>query len=404
MLRRDTVNNSVPSSPRKGSSRGNDEDDVTLRRELDIDGGGGPSGGLSLQVPSTASGGEGEEEYTGSKYKPLSLSFSSFTVSHFYLCCRRNLVLLQSPTPMQSSSSPRFPPTLPLRSPVGDSSPAAAAQPAAWCPCLCLDAPMPSLPLLHLLPRPLLQVIPGVLALLVLLVACGAWGWDHLRRPTHSDFFPTTIPILAIPTSPGRGPSLLATLHSLEVPVDLLLLCNSAPGVPELGCILEEVKALADSGGLPAIHRVKVVQPVGIKGRGPVYGVAECWNALAEEAFVAQAAPWAMIANDDVGFVAGALAVSVEEVWRRHSGHSLLLANEGLPGVGYAFSAFVLTRGGYRALGKFDENFFPAYYEVRAWLTLVTRCPPPFFYAYFLPSCHHSTPPTHTLPPPPTGL
>jgi len=289
-----------------------------------------------------------------------------------------------------SSSSPRFP-TLPLRSPGGDTAPQQAAR--CTCPTLALPLPLP-FPLLLLLRR-----IPGALALLVLLATCGAWAWDHLRRPTHSDFFPTTVPILAIPTSPGRGPSLLATLHSLEVPVDLLLLCNSAPGVPELGCILEEVQALVDSGGLPCVRRVKVVQP-GVKGRGPVFGVAECWNALAEEAFVAQGAPWAMVANDDVGFVAGAMAASVEEVWRRHGGHSLLLANEGLPGVGYAFSAFVLTRAGYRALGKFDENFFPAYYEVRERCCSMQSSAP-------CKSMHTNAPAlTHTPSPPfsPTGL
>jgi hypothetical protein len=96
--------------------------------------------------------------------------------------------------------------------------------------------------------------------------------------------------------------------------------------------------------------------------------VAECWNAGVDAALADEAlrAPWVLVMNDDVGMPQGALGAAVEETWRTHQRHSLLLAHEGLPGAGYAFSAFVLTRAGRAALGSFDENFFPAYYEVRA--------------------------------------
>jgi len=127
---------------------------------------------------------------------------------------------------------------------------------------------------------------------------------------------------------------------------------------------LEDVKAQVASGALGMVRRVIEVTPTKQEERGPVFGVAECWNAMAEEAFNVRKVAWAFIVNDDVGFTQGSLGQTVEEVWRGHASHSLLLANEGLPGVGYAFSAFVLTRTGYLALGKFDENFFPAYYEV----------------------------------------
>ena len=218
------------------------------------------------------------------------------------------------------------------------------------------------------LPRPLASALrlllhPALLSSLVLLLAAASWRSSTARLP-----LPTSphahIPVLAIPMSATRGATLLATLAALDVRVDTLLLCDSAPGVPELGCVAGEIGALAARGALP-IGTVRVVYPR--FAAGPVFGVSECWNALAREAFAMDAArtPWAFVMNDDVGFPPGTLGVAVAAVWEMHPGKSLLLANDGLPGVGYAFSAFALTREGYSALGPFDENFFPAYYEVR---------------------------------------
>jgi hypothetical protein len=255
--------------------------------------------------------------------------------------------------------------------------------------------------------------LPCALALVVLVVTFFFWEWAPARH-TPDPSLPTHIPLLAIPTSPGRGPSLLATLRSLEAPIDTLLLCNSAPHVPEVECLLEEVAHLAEAGEL-RIKRVRVVAPA--SAPGPIYGVAECWNAMVDVAFGEVGVPWVLVLNDDVGMPAGTLGAALEEVWRTHQRHSLLLANEGLPGVGYAFSAFVLTRAGRAALGSFDENFFPAYYEVSARGTLFFLCvccccvcvcvcvcvcmhsSSPSLFPLFL-----ALPPSSPFPPPPTLL
>lgn len=212
---------------------------------------------------------------------------------------------------------------------------------------------------------------PAWLSSFVLLLVFPQW-WGSLERlPRPAPHVPPrSIPVLAIPMMVTRGATLLATLAALDVHVDTLLLCSSAPGAPEIECVADEVAALAARGALP-VGDVRVVFPrAGRAGGapGPVYGVSECWNALAREAFLMDAArvPWALVMNDDVGFSAGTLGVSVAAVWESYKGKSLLLANDGLPGVGYAFSAFALTREGFAALGSFDENFFPAYYEVRS--------------------------------------
>ncbi len=227
-----------------------------------------------------------------------------------------------------------------------------------------------------------LILTPVWLSFFVLLLVFPQW-WGSLERLSRPapHVPPRSIPVLAIPMMVTRGATLLATLAALDVHVDTLLLCSSAPGAPEIECVADEVAELAARGALP-VGDVRVVFPrAGRAGGspGPVYGVSECWNALAREAFSMDAArvPWALVMNDDVGFSTGTLGVSVAAVWESYKGKSLLLANDGLPGVGYAFSAFALTREGFAALGSFDENFFPAYFEVRSLPSMALIHPPP---------------------------
>jgi hypothetical protein len=316
-----------------------------------------------LQVPSDDSG-------KGKGLSSRSLTFVQLWHSFFLPAAGLSRVgsLGSFPAPSPPASSPT--PLAGSSGGEGGSSLGGAGSAVSWgwCSALCL---------------PLCTRLPCALAVLVFLVTLVSWDLAPGRRAVDPRL-PTHIPALLIPTSPGRGPSLLATLHSLESRVDTLLLCNSAPQVPELQCLLQEVTLLAQAGELN-IGSVRIVTPSGAPG--PVYGVAECWNAMVDSAFQEAAVPWLLVMNDDVGMPQGALGAAVEETWRTHQGHSLLLAQEGLPGVGYAFSAFVLTRAGRAALGSFDENFFPAYYEVRPCAA------PPFF----LPR----TPSALTLFPPP---
>ena len=241
--------------------------------------------------------------------------------------------------------------------------------------------------------RPLLALLravctPSALALLVLALAAPSW-WGSIERLPKPAPSARGIPVLAIPMSARRGATLLSTLSALDVRVDTLLLCDSAPGAPELECVAGEVAARVARGELP-VGEVRVVRPAaGLNGgsAGPVYGVSECWNALARGAFGMEEAraPWMLLMNDDVGFSEGTLGLSVAAAWEAYKGRSLLLANDALPGVGYAFSAYVLTREGYAALGPFDENFYPAYYEVRNSAPLAA---PPLPLSN-IPSSHH---------------
>jgi hypothetical protein len=72
------------------------------------------------------------------------------------------------------------------------------------------------------------------------------------------------------------------------------------------------------------------------------------------------------------------LEAAAREAWSLHLTHSLLLSTSALPGEGNAFSAFALTRAGFGALGRFDENFWPAYYEDCDYLQRAARSPLPW--------------------------
>lgn len=201
--------------------------------------------------------------------------------------------------------------------------------------------------------------------------ACLLVGFHTVVLPSAEDTelfggrWPTHLPAVGIATSPGRSKLLLATVRNLHARVDHLILCNAAPTVPEPGCALEELAALVDAGDVP-VGKLTVVTPT--HAPGPFYGTSECWNTLADKAFGELRAPWLLVLNDDIGFEPGVLRLSARAAWRGHAQHSIMLANSGLPGLGHAFSAFVLTAAGFGALGRFDENYFPAYYEVRRWV------------------------------------
>jgi len=344
----------------------------------------GSSGSLAtadaFQAAMLAADGEDALEKGAPK---LLLSPRLFAAHYLYPLLR--YITVSSPSPRRGAPSP---------------APGAAAPPAPEPPPQqqLLLPPCGSTPVLRLPPplRPLASLLRRVLTpvwlslALLLLLALPSW-WGALARlplpPPHA----RGVPVLAIPMSATRGATLLATLSAIDVRVETLLLCDSAPGVPELECVAAEVAARAARGELP-VGEVRVVFPRGGAQQGsgaaagPVYGVSECWNALAREAFAMEdaRAPWMLVMNDDVGFSEGTLAVSVAAIWGAFKGKSLLLANDGLPGVGYAFSAYALTREGYAALGPFDENFYPAYYEVRcARAAAYHRCRPirPFTHA-----------------------
>ncbi len=241
------------------------------------------------------------------------------------------------------------------------------------------------------------------------LLAVLSWLYSRersLHAPRGSGW-PRHVPAVAYPIIAGRGELLLASVLSLGARVDRLLICDNSGGAPDVACALQELRALMAAGQLP-VQSLQVLTPSGAAA-GAVYGVSECWNAMAAAAFGAEgagegagagagarvgagagtgvgtgaagllsttasaaqaaaaaaAAPWMLLLNEDVGFAEGALEQAAEDIWALHASHSLLLSHSNMPGFsnGNAFSAFVVTRAGYGALGSFDENFYPAYYE-----------------------------------------
>ena len=186
--------------------------------------------------------------------------------------------------------------------------------------------------------------------------------WRALFGRAPALGIPSHIPAIGIPVNVGRGQIFAAGVRSVFSPgnprVARLLVCDASNGAPDIVCALDVVRAM-----LPATTELTVLRPTPRVGQ--FFSVSECWNAIAEDSLVRARDPWVLILNDDVGFAPGELAVGAASAWAHHSTHAAVFVNHGPPGTGQFFSAFALSRVGYLGVGSFDENFFPAYFEVR---------------------------------------
>ena len=244
--------------------------------------------------------------------------------------------------------------------------------------------------------------IPVLAALLVTVASCLSWLRNPLSQSAESG--PAKIPAVGYPVMRGRGATLLSSALSLTgVEIGELIVCDNSGGAPDVQCALEALASYIDGGSSEQVldqrlrvQSLTVLRPQPRPG-SPMLGVSECWNALADAAFepprealngdapgdmqVSAGSgqhPWLLLLNDDVGFPPGVLEAAARETWSLHLTHSLLLSTSALPGEGNSFSAFALTRAGFGALGRFDENFWPAYYEDCDYLQRAVRSPLPW--------------------------
>jgi hypothetical protein len=185
------------------------------------------------------------------------------------------------------------------------------------------------------------------------------------RAPANG--IPLHIPVVGVPVTMGRGRTFVAAMKSVfapgNPPVRRLVICDSSLGSPDIKCALDTIREM-----LPATTELTVLQPS--PKVGTFLSVSECWNAIAEATLVQAREPWIIMLNDDVGFAPGELATGTASIWAHHATHAAVFVNHREPGVGNFFSAFALSRLGYLGVGPFDENYFPAYFEVNAhWLS-----------------------------------
>ena len=210
---------------------------------------------------------------------------------------------------------------------------------------------------------------------------------DHQKKAVYRAFFgrapannmPSHIPVIGVPVTMGRGQTFVAAMKSVfapgNPPVGRLVVCDSSFGAPDIMCALDAIRVI-----LPATTELTVLQPSPKVAN--FLSVSECWNAIAEATLVQAREPWLLLLNDDVGFAPGELAAGTASVWAHHATHAAVFVNHREPGVGNFFSAFALSRLGFNGVGPFDENYFPAYFEVsvhqfgRAIVRALTRTPP----------------------------
>lgn len=151
------------------------------------------------------------------------------------------------------------------------------------------------------------------------------------------------LPLLGIPILNGAE-LLERLLESLDLPVQTLALVDNSGGPGPVRRYLERL----EGEGHPRVAQVRVARAF---GNG---GVASAWNLILR---AHPGAPLALIANHDVVFAPGVLAMALAAM---DAGKPQWLPL--LPG-GDAFAAFVLTARAWARLGLFDEGFHPAYFE-----------------------------------------
>lgn len=100
--------------------------------------------------------------------------------------------------------------------------------------------------------------------------------------------------------------------------------------------------------------------PLNLKEKVIVYtpeknlGVAASWNFIMKTGFEYLNADYVMFLNDDI--VLGYNSQQILEILNRCPNYYLIVG-------GYYWSSFFISQEGYEAVGKFDENFYPAYFE-----------------------------------------
>jgi glycosyltransferase involved in cell wall biosynthesis len=140
------------------------------------------------------------------------------------------------------------------------------------------------------------------------------------------------IPVIGIPVV-NRGDLLLRCVRSIDLPVEKIIIVNNGadPGVKEAIAMLERE--------MPNV----VTWQFGWNA-----GVSKAWNGIIQS----NPAPYWIIVGNDIAFSPGDLAKMVEAIQT----HDVVLSRD-------AYSCFAITKKALNAVGKFDENFHPAYFE-----------------------------------------
>lgn len=91
---------------------------------------------------------------------------------------------------------------------------------------------------------------------------------------------------------------------------------------------------------------------IAVMNPGENIGVAASWNCLCNLIFKTK--DYALILNDDV--VLGRTENDMAMFIGKHPNYDIFVSLNG-------FCSFILTKKAWEVIGKFDENFFPAYFE-----------------------------------------
>lgn len=138
----------------------------------------------------------------------------------------------------------------------------------------------------------------------------------------------------------NRGDLLMRCIKSIDHPINTLFIVNNGndQGVADVASLAEQRKF--ENQGLFENIRVEKHKNLGC---GP------SWNHIALNA----PAPW-FFSGNDMKFLPGSVAL-LDKTLDQNPDAAEIMA--------YHYSAFLLTEKGFKIIGRFDENFYPAYFE-----------------------------------------
>lgn len=129
---------------------------------------------------------------------------------------------------------------------------------------------------------------------------------------------------------------------SIDYPVGTLAIVNNGQN-PEVDAVLERIK----NNHNELIECVKVFTP------NRNLGCAGGWNLLLANV----GSPYCLLIGDDIKLAPGDLA-KIADYWERHKGTQFAVISTSL-----GFNVIGIPEHTVKAIGNFDENFWPVYYE-----------------------------------------
>jgi len=163
------------------------------------------------------------------------------------------------------------------------------------------------------------------------------------------------IPLLSVSLNSDRFGYLTRLIMSIDYPVKQLLIQIGSSNVSDVHRIAKRVRKLDIKRGLVGEIRIRKLWYNPGSSKGFNFGL----NALLENT---SRDAWVFCVNNDISFFPNTLGHIAKQVERAMANDPLRFGL-GFTDLANIWSAVIFTKKAAQIVGKFDENFYPAYYE-----------------------------------------